>query len=412
VQRANIILFSADRLPVLEVARRAGVSRPAVWRWQARYAEQGVDGLLRDKTRKPGRAPLSAKVVAKVMDLTCSEPPDQATHWTGRAMAKAVGVSLRAVQRLWEAHRLQPHRVRAFKRSNDPAFAEKVEDVVGLYMDPPKHAVVVSIDEKSQIQALDRTQPGLPLKPGKCGTMTHDYKRNGATTLFAALNILDGTVIGRCMQRHRHQEFIRFLNAVERAVPPGKVVHAILDKLRRPQTTQGSRMAGRSSALDVPFHADLRLVAQRRRGLLFRHHAPPYPTRILSIRRRSAKRHRPLHQRPQRRLPALRLDHVRKGHLSKTGPDPCTLCLSQCTRRDADIDSILVTSSPQRFGHIAADKRGRCRASAAPAHRQAAARRDRTAPRSLARRCVRCGPRRRCCGSPRRRSQRLSPRMR
>ena len=229
VRRAHIVLCSADCLPVQEVARRARVSRPAVWRWQARYAEQGVEGLLRDKTRKPGRAPLSAKVVAKVLDLTCSEPPGQATHWTGRAMAKAVGVSLRAVQRLWEAHRLQPHPIRTFKRSNDPEFAEKVEDIVGLYMDPPKHAVVVSIDEKSQIQALDRTQPGLPLKPGKCGTMTHDYKRNGATTLFAALNILDGTVIGRCMRRHRHQEFIRFLNGVERAVPAGKIIHAIVD---------------------------------------------------------------------------------------------------------------------------------------------------------------------------------------
>ena len=163
------------------------------------------------------------------MNLTCSEPPGHATHWTGRAVAKAVGVSLRAVQRLWQAHRLRPHRIRTFKRSNHPEFAEKVEDVVGLYMDPPKHAVVVSIDDKSQIQALDRTQPGLPLKPGKCGTMTHDYKRNGTTTLFAALNILDGTVIGRRMRRHRHQEFIRFVKAVERAVPAGKVVHAIVD---------------------------------------------------------------------------------------------------------------------------------------------------------------------------------------
>jgi hypothetical protein len=144
-------------------------------------------------------------------------------------MAKAVGVSLRAVQRLWEAHRLQPHRTRTFKRSNDPQFVEKVEDIVGLYMDPPKHAVVISIDEKSQIQALDRTQPGLPLKPGKCGTMTHDYKRNGTTALFAALNLLDGTVIGRCMRRHRHQEFIRFLNTVERVVSAGKVIHAIVD---------------------------------------------------------------------------------------------------------------------------------------------------------------------------------------
>ena len=144
-------------------------------------------------------------------------------------MAKAVGLSLRTVQRIWKAHRLQPHRIRTFKRSNDPAFAEKVEDVVGLYMHPPAHAVVLSIDEKSQIQALDRTQPGLPIKPGRCGTMTHDYKRHGTTTLFAALNTLDGVVLGRCMQRHRHQEFIRFLNAVERAVPVGKLVHAIVD---------------------------------------------------------------------------------------------------------------------------------------------------------------------------------------
>jgi transposase/transcriptional regulator with XRE-family HTH domain len=229
VQRAWIVLFSAERLPVLEVARRAGVSRPAVWRWQRRFAEEGVDGLLRDKTRPPGKPPLPAVTVAKVLALTCTEPPGEATHWTGRAMAKAVGISLRAVQRIWEGHRLQPHRVRTFKRSNDPAFAQKVEDIVGLYMHPPAHAVVLSIDEKSQIQALDRTQPGLPLKPGKCGTMTHDYKRNGTTTLFAALNVLEGTVLGRCMQKHTHQEFIRFLNAIERAVPAGKVIHAIAD---------------------------------------------------------------------------------------------------------------------------------------------------------------------------------------
>jgi transposase len=228
-QRARIILHSAERLPGLEGARRSGASRPAVWRWQLRYAEQGVDGLLRDKTRKPGRAPLPPETVAKVLALPCSEAPGNATHWTGRAVAKAVGVSLRAVQRIWDAHRLQPHRLRSFKLSRDPAFAEKVEDVVGLYMAPPCHAVVLSIDEKSQIQALDRTQPGLPLKPGKCATMTHDYKRNGTTTLFAALNVLDGTVLGRCMDKHRHQEFIKFLNAVERAVPVGKVIHAILD---------------------------------------------------------------------------------------------------------------------------------------------------------------------------------------
>ena len=229
IQRARIVLFSADRLPALQVAHRAGVSRPAVWRWQKRYAEAGVEGLLRDKTRPPGRKPVPSATVAKVLALTRSEPSGEATHWTGRAMAKVVGLSLRTLQRIWEAHRLQPHRIGTFKRSNDPAFAEKVEDVVGLYINPPIHAVVMSIDEKSQIQALDRTQPGLPIKPGKGGTMTHDYKRNGTTTLFAALNILDGTVLGRCMPRHTHKEFIKFLNAVERAVRPGKIIHAIAD---------------------------------------------------------------------------------------------------------------------------------------------------------------------------------------
>jgi len=229
VQRARIVLLSADRLPVVDVARRTGASRPGVWRWQQRFAEEGVDGLLRDKTRKPGKPPLSAETIAKVLALPCSEPPGEATHWTGRMVVDAVGISLRSVQRIWRAHRLQPHRIRTFKKSKDPAFAEKVEDIVGLYMNPPTHAVVVSIDEKSQIQALDRTQPGLPLKPGKCGTMTHDYKRNGTTTLFAALNVLDGTVVGRCMPRHTHKEFIKFLNAVERAVPAGKIIHAIAD---------------------------------------------------------------------------------------------------------------------------------------------------------------------------------------
>jgi transposase len=229
VQRARIILHSADRLAVLEVAKRAGVSRPSVWRWQRRFAEEGVEGLLRDKTRPPGKPPLAPEIVERVLMLTAQEPPGEATHWSGRMMARAVGISLRSVQRIWAVHRLQPHRMRTFKLSRDPEFADKLRDVVGLYVDPPAHALVLSIDEKSQIQALDRTQPGLPLKPGKCGTMTHDYKRNGTTTLFAALDTLTGTVIGRCIERHRHQEFIHFLNAVEAEVPAGKIIHAILD---------------------------------------------------------------------------------------------------------------------------------------------------------------------------------------
>jgi transposase len=229
IERARIVLASADRPSVQGVAQSVGVSRPTVWRWQQRFAEAGIEGLLRDKTRQPGKAPIAADKAAQLVALTCTEPPHQATHWTGRAMAKAMGLSVGSVQRIWRAHKLQPHRLRTFKRSRDPHFEAKLTDIVGLYLDPPAHAVVLSLDEKSQIQALDRTQPGLPIKPGRCQTMTHDYKRHGTTTLFAALSLLDGTVIGRCMQRHRHFEFIRFLNAVERAVPADKPIHAVLD---------------------------------------------------------------------------------------------------------------------------------------------------------------------------------------
>jgi len=229
VERARVVLGAAEGGPVQQLATRLGVSRPMVWRWQQRFAEAGADGLLRDKTRKPGKPPVAAETVARVVALTCAAPPHEATHWTGRAMARAAGISLSSVQRIWAAHKLQPHRVRTFKRSRDPDFAAKLADIVGLYMDPPTQAVVLSIDEKSQIQALDRTQPGLPIKPGRCGTMTHDCKRCGTTTLFAALNVLDGSVIGRCMQQHRHEEIIRFLNDVERAVPADKRIEAVVD---------------------------------------------------------------------------------------------------------------------------------------------------------------------------------------
>src|SRR3954471_19404801 len=217
--RAKVILTTADGCGTMVIARRSGLSKPAVWRWQERFMHDGVDGLLRDKTRPPGKPRLPDAAVRRVLDLTLSEPPGEATHWTGRMMAKVSGVSLRSVQRIWAAHGLAPHRIRTFKLSRDPLLAERLKDVVGLYVDPPAHAVVLSVDEKSQIQALDRTQPGLPLKPDRPATRTHDYVRHGTTTLFAALNVLEGTVLGRCMQRHRHQEFIRFLNAIEAALP-------------------------------------------------------------------------------------------------------------------------------------------------------------------------------------------------
>ena len=229
VWRARIILATADGCGTAEIMRRSGKAKPVVWRWQERFMREGVDGLLRDKTRKPGKPSLPAATVQRVIDLVTGAPPGETTHWTGRMLATAVGISLRSVQRILEAHRLAPHRVRTFKLSNDPRFVEKLRDVVGLYVNPPAHAVVLSVDEKSQIQALDRTQPGLPMKPGRAGTMTHDYKRNGTTTLFAALNVFDGTVIGRYMKRHRHQEFIRFLGDIDAQVPKRRKIHAIVD---------------------------------------------------------------------------------------------------------------------------------------------------------------------------------------
>src|SRR5437660_4642535 len=229
VWRAKVILATADGCGTAEIMRRSGKSKPVVWTWQGRFMAEGGEGLLRDKTRTPGKRPLPPNTVQRVVALALGPPPGESTHWTGRELAKAAGVSLRSVQRILEAHQLAPHRIRTFKLSNDPNFAEKLKDVVGLYVDPPAHAVVLSVDEKSQIQALDRTQPGLPMKPGRAGTMTHDYIRHGTTTLFAALNVLDGTVIGHNMKRHRHQAFIRFLNTIEAQVPKRKAIHAIVD---------------------------------------------------------------------------------------------------------------------------------------------------------------------------------------
>jgi transposase len=229
VWRARILLLTADGLGTNAIMRGTGRAKSVVWRWQERFMREGVDGLLRDKTRPPGRKPLDPEIIERVVATTAKDPPGETTHWTAGLMAKAVGISISSVQRIWQAHGLHPHRVRRFKLSKDPEFVPKLRAIVGLYVNPPAHAIVLSIDEKSQIQALDRTQPGLPMKKGRAGTLTHDYKRHGTTTLFAALNVLDGTVIGRNMQHHRHQEFIRFLNAIEAQVPARKAIHTIVD---------------------------------------------------------------------------------------------------------------------------------------------------------------------------------------
>ena len=229
VWRARIVLLSADRVGVMRIARAIGKSKVTVGRWQERYLARGVAGLRRDATRPGRKTPLSAAVIEQVVQKTLQEKPPAGTHWSIRKMSAAVGISYTSVQRIWKAHGLKPHLVRSFKLSNDKHFVEKVQNVVGLYVDPPEKAVVFAVDEKSQIQALDRTQPGLPMKKGQAGTMTHDYKRNGTTTLFAALDVATGQVIGQCMPRHRHQEWLKFLREIDRNTPKGLSVHLIAD---------------------------------------------------------------------------------------------------------------------------------------------------------------------------------------
>jgi transposase len=229
VLRAQIVVLSGEGVATCEIQRRLWTSVPTITRWRRRYVEAGVPGLVKDRTR-PGRKPrISEAKTREVVERTLREKPAAATHWSTRSMAAVAGISPASVRRIWKAHGLQPHRVRTFKLSRDPQFVEKLTDVVGLYFDPPEKALVLSVDEKSQIQALDRTQPGLPMKRGRPGTMTHDYKRNGTLTLFAALDVLTGTVIGQCTKRHRHDEFLAFLRKLDRETPADLDLHLILD---------------------------------------------------------------------------------------------------------------------------------------------------------------------------------------
>lgn len=225
-QRAQIVLLAAQGLQNKDIAEQLGIGRVQVARWRERYLECGLQGIERDLPR--GAPPVKVDV-AKLVELTTQTTPEAATHWSTRTMGAALGVSASTVMRHWQAHGLKPHIIRGFKVSRDPQFIEKLEDIVGLYMSPPEHALVLCCDEKSQVQALDRTQPGLPLKKGRATTMTHDYKRNGTTTLFAALNVLDGQVIGQCQQRHTHVEWLKFLRQIDRQTPKGKTLHLIAD---------------------------------------------------------------------------------------------------------------------------------------------------------------------------------------
>src|SRR5215472_8345619 len=253
VQRARIVLLAAAGVESQRIARQVGTSRPTVQLWRERFLALRSAGLEKDAPR-PGRIPsLRDAQRAAIVEATLHSQPPHATHWSTRSMAKAQGVSEATVRRIWKQHGLRPHRVSTFKVSRDPHFVEKLSEVVGLYLNPPDKALVLCVDEKSQIQARDRTQPGLPLKPGRCGTMTHDYRRHGTTTLFAALSILDGAVIGDCMPQHRHQEFIRFLKRIDQQTPRGMDLHLIVDNYATHKHPDVERWLGRHPRFHLHF---------------------------------------------------------------------------------------------------------------------------------------------------------------
>ena len=228
-ERSKIVLLAAQGKTNGEIADALCITRQKVGRWRNRYHQFGLAGIEKDAPRPGRKKKIPVRTVNKVIKLTTQEKPKNATHWSRRLMAEHMNISESTVGRLWRAHGLKPHRISGFKLSNDKQFQEKLEDVVGLYLAPPENAFVFSCDEKSQMQALDRTQPGLPIKPGRNATMTHDYKRNGTSTLFAALNILTGEVLGQCTKRHRHIEWLHFLRLINKNTPQDKEVHIICD---------------------------------------------------------------------------------------------------------------------------------------------------------------------------------------
>src|ERR1700694_4604212 len=252
-ERARILRRAADELEDKEIAAEFGITPEKAARWRNRFLDGGLAALQKDAPR-PGRSrTITEARVKQVVDMTTRQKPNNATHWSTRTMAAAAGVSAASVRRIWHAHGLKPHLVRTFKVSNDPHFADKLETIVGLYLNPPEHAIVLCADEKSQIQALDRTQPGLPLKKGRCGTMTHDYKRNGTATLFAALDTLDGSVISLCQERHRHQEWLQFLRLLDDATPDHKQLHLIVDKYATHKHPKVKRWLARHHRVHIHF---------------------------------------------------------------------------------------------------------------------------------------------------------------
>ncbi len=308
VIRAKALLLATEGGSNGRIAATVDVSRPTVLAWRDRFGEEGVDSVFEMREGRGRKPTISARRVKAIVHATLHRTPPGATPWSCRTMAKAQGVSRSTVQRIWDAHGLQPHRVETFKLSTDPAFVEKLTDVVGLYMNPPEKAVVLCVDEKSHIQALDRTQPGLPMKKGRCGTLTHDYKRHGTTTLFAALNMLTGQVIGECHGRHRHQEFLKFLRQLHRAFPSRLDLHLILDNYGTHKHPTVRAWLAAHPRFTLHFTPYRRIVAQPRRELVQPAHAETHPPRGVLQCRRTRRRHQRLPPALQRQPPTLCLD--------------------------------------------------------------------------------------------------------
>ncbi len=312
-QRARIILLAARDAENLTICQQLGVAPNTVGKWRRRFAERRVEGLL-DEPRPGAPRRISDMEIAETIRLTLETTPENATHWSLRSMARAVGFAPSTIHRIWQAFNLQPHRTKTFKLSSDPLFVEKVRDIVGLYLAPPERAIVLCVDEKSHIQALDRTQPLLPLRPGQVERRTHDYTRHGTLSLFAALDTATGKVIGRCYPRHRGREFLSFLREIERNVPSDLDIHLVMDNYATHKNPGDPEMARRTAAMARPFHADIEFLDQSGRAILRRHHRSPNTARRPPLHRRIGSRHPRLHRGRQLQSKALPMDKIRRRY--------------------------------------------------------------------------------------------------
>jgi len=312
VRHAKALVMAADGVANSEIAERLGVGRGSVLAWRARFETEGVERIgkvAKGRGRKPS---IPQETIDAIVHDTLHTTPDAETHWSCRSMAAHAGVSKAMVQRIWSSRGIKPHLVRTFKLSNDPHFEEKLVDVVGLYLDPPERAVVLCVDEKSQIQALDRTQPSLPMKKGRGGSMTHDYKRNGTTTLFAALDTASGKVTGLCLSRHRHKEFLVFLKMLDGQVPKGLDVHLVLDNYGTHKHPNVKTLVGQAPPLPSSLHAHVELVAQPRGALVPGADRQGHPPRRVPERRSPHRCDRRVRRQAQRRSQAVHLDGERR----------------------------------------------------------------------------------------------------